>query len=78
MKTSDFTRAVQLAKSGESLPDFGDKFLGFGLRGFTPVVCSLKEFASLIRWQACQLCGDLDNEAMSELWENRRRFIVWD
>lgn len=83
MTKSEFSRAVAIAQSGRDLniADWMHSgmeiFDGFGLPGFTPVPCTLEELAKLISYQSMQLNGEFDQDALAEVWRNRRRFMVF-
>ena len=80
MNKTEFKVAYEIAK--EIRPkefDYNilDRFTGFGLLDFEPIYTSLKEVAILIRYQALQLNGEYDNEALGEIIEaGRRKFKI--
>lgn len=84
LSKSEFSRAVAMVqKDDERINCFTfmqsttfNKFEGFGLYGFEPVTCTLIELANLIAYQCNQFNGEMDMEAMDEIWQNRRRFLV--
>lgn len=79
VSVNEFQAAVVIAKtSPESISYDGiwDWAGGFGLSGFSPVVCSLVQFASLVHYQARMFNGGWDNEALTELYNFRSRFII--
>ncbi len=67
MTTQQFQAAVALAASDADLSHADDSVLfGFGLPNFKPVVATLQAIARTIRWQALQLNGQFDSEALNE------------
>lgn len=78
MSGAQFRAAVELAKSGESLPvDDGETFWGFALPDFAPVWVTIAQLASLIRWEALQFNGEFDNEALQTIQKyGRKRFQI--
>ncbi len=78
MTNDELNRAFSIAQGGEELDDSSlDVFLGFGLPGFRPVVCTLQMVARLIRWQCQQFNGGWDAEALQEIARHgRHRFII--
>jgi hypothetical protein len=80
MSKAEFSRALALAQSDipMDLCEFmkQDKFLGFGLKDFEPVCCTLFEMAQLIAYQTFMFNGGIDGEALNEIWYFRRRFMI--
>lgn len=80
MNKAEFQRAFAIAISKEDLSKFDDTVLdGFGLPDFVPVTVPIQSVAKMIRWQAIQLNGGIDNEALS-LCRDRFRHkvtVVW-
>ena len=79
MSKAEFSRALSRlhemrADESLNLVDMTTKFDGFGLPDFEPVHCTLDELAQLIGWQCLQFNGELDDRAMDEIWQARRRF----
>lgn len=72
--------AVAIARSAaDLLGEDIDVFHGYGLHGFKPVTCTLRQVAALIRWQCVYLNGNLDGAALDELADlGKTRFIVLD
>lgn len=83
MNKAEMTAACDLAKTDEDLGGENISMLdGYGLPGFVPVHCTIRQVAALIRWQAMPIgrkrtdpvfmqpeLDDLCNLA-------RRRFII--
>ena len=81
MNKKEFNQAVNLAKNWPSgKKEFKDLsiFDGFALRDYKPVCCELEAMASLIRWQALFLIGQFDTDAINEIWQCRKKFIIAD
>lgn len=82
MNKAELSKAVEMAKRGAfsdvAGAEAGHIFNGFGLAGFIPVVCTLEHVAALIAWQCIMLNGEMDAEALNEVWAARRRFVVVD
>jgi hypothetical protein len=86
MTRNEFSLAVGLAQSTESLETFvgegssqrlNDVFCGFGMSDYNPVHVTVRDVAALIRHQAQQFNGELDNEALEEIATvGRRKFIM--
>jgi hypothetical protein len=78
MTKDEFSKAVEIAKSDADLSaDVTGLFDGCGLPGFEPVHVTLRNVAELIRWQALQLNGQFDAEALNEVANiGRKRFII--
>lgn len=78
MTNNEFNRAFALADSDVELSDdAAHLFDGFGLSDFTPVHVTLSQVAELIRWQARNLDGSWDNDALQEVANlGRRRFNI--
>jgi len=70
MLRSEFQRAFDLAKSEAdfTLVDTTSLF-GYGLPDFQPVVATIEAVAATLRWQALQLNGHWDEEALNECWK---------
>ena len=78
MTKEQLSKATELALSKESLinEDIGI-FYGFGLDTFNPIVCTIRQLAALVRWQAIMLNGAIHGEALNEIAiEGRRKFQV--
>jgi hypothetical protein len=78
MNVKEFSAAVAVAKSGVDLSrEDIDIFMGFGLRDFAPVYCTVPQVARLIRWQSGTFAGGWDSEMMNEVAHfGRKRFII--
>lgn len=80
MTAQDLKNAVQIARSDVDLhSELGsiDIFDGFGLRSFDPVYVTTRQVAMLVRWQAFNLGGGIDAEALNEIAvHGRRKFII--
>ena len=78
MNKSEFQAAFEIAKSNAELgQDPIYAFDGFGFDSFQPVVCTLRQVARLMRWQALQLNGQWDMAALSEIREaGRKKFEI--
>ena len=78
MNTVQFNKAFELAKAKVELldVDFG-RFDGFALQEFEPVICTIKQVAALMRYQAKYLNGNWDMEEISDIREiGRTKFMV--
>ena len=53
-----------------------EMFLGFGLRDFEPVTCTIEQLAHAICYQCLQFNGELDQEALAKIWACRRKFLL--
>ena len=78
MTRNEFSKAVALAQSSETLETFigkgssqrlNDVFNGFGLPDYDAVDVTIRDVAALIRHQAMQFNGELENEALTEIRE---------
>ena len=80
MNKKEFKEACILAFNNtmEKAFDTIDIFNGFGLRDFKPVTCTVKDVAGLLKWQCLMFNGQIDHNALNEVWENRKKFIVVD
>jgi hypothetical protein len=80
MTKAEFSRALALAQSDIplELAEFmkQTKFDGFAVHGFQPVACTLFEMAQLIAYQSFTFAGTIDQAALDEIWQNRRRFLI--
>ena len=80
MLKTEFSRALALAQSDEpmNLCDFmkTTTFDGFGLNDFEPVPCTLYQMAQLIAYHCVCFDGSIDQEAMDEIWQHRKRFQI--
>lgn len=80
MTAKEFKTAFSIADSESDLShEDTTRFMGFGLQDFAPVCCTLRQIASLIRWQALTFAGTWEMDALDEIREyGRRKFIVLD
>ena len=78
MTTSDFRKAMEIAKSDEDLSNENlDIFHGYAFADFKQVFCSLRALARLIRWQCIKFDGSIDSEELDTLVRvGKRKFIV--
>lgn len=76
MTKNQFSEATKLAQSGDDLPQDLEIFNGFGLKAFKPIVCTIRDLAALIRWQAVQFNGNLDLENLNEIWQCKAKFQI--
>jgi len=78
MTRNEFNRAFTIADSDVSLSDdAAHLFDGFGLPDFKTVHVTLSQVAELIRWQAKQLNGAWDNDALQAVANcGRHRFNI--
>ena len=78
MNKLEFKKATKLALNPELTGTFDNIqiFDGFGLNGFKPVACTLKDMAGLIKWQCLKYDGNIDTEALDAIWSYRRRFTI--
>jgi hypothetical protein len=76
MNKQEFSKALKMAKEHNYGIANISLFDGFGLPNFKPVACTLNDMAGLIAWQCFCLDGSLDNEALNEIWNCKKRFII--
>lgn len=80
MNKAELKEAVAIAQSDADLSVEGQQasiFDGFALPDFKPVTVTLRQVAELIRWQAIELNGQIDAEALNEVANcGRKRFLV--
>ena len=76
MNKQEFNKAFELAKNHSYGIANISLFDGFGLKGFEPVACTVNDLAGLIAWQAICFNGQVDNEALTEIWNSKRKFLV--
>jgi hypothetical protein len=78
MTKDQFSQAFFLAKSDRHFAeDPTALFNGFGLPGFQPVTVTIEAVAALIRWQAFEIFGGIDHEALNEVAKaGRRKFLI--
>lgn len=79
MTLQEFQSAFAIAKDfNRDLSNVDDSILyGYGLSGFKPVYTTLEAVAKTIRWQALQMNGEWDAEALNEVASaGRRNFII--
>lgn len=76
MNKQEFSKALELAKNNSYGIANISLFDGFGLPYFKPVACTLNDMAGLISWQCICFNGSLDTEALNEIWNCKKRFII--
>jgi len=79
MTLSQFQAAFAIAKDfSRDLSKVDDGILfGFGLLGFVPIHTTLEAVAKTIRWQALQMNGEWDSEALNEVATlGRKNFLI--
>jgi len=78
MTKKELNQALTLAKSNENLSNVDISiFNGFGLPRFAPVNVTSHQIASLIRWQAIRLDGEIDAQNFNEIGTiGRKKFNV--
>ena len=79
MTLNQFQEAFKIAKDfNHDLSNVDDSILyGFGLPHFKPVHTTLEAVAKTIRWQALQLNGVWNAEALNEVAElGRKNFLI--
>lgn len=79
MKKSQLDQAVKVAQdqSQSLLNEDITIFNGFALTGFKTVVCTIRQLAALVRWQAVQLNGSIEGTALNEIANiGRHKFNV--
>lgn len=78
MNTSEFRRALAIAKSDKDLSNVSiDHLFGFGLNTFAPTSTSLEAVAAVMRWQALFMDGSWDEAELNIIREcGRRKFII--
>jgi hypothetical protein len=77
MTTKEFNEAVRIASRESDMPENIDCFWGFGLPEFQPVYVTLRQVAALIRYQAVQMNGAFDQEALAEVkYFAKRKFLI--
>jgi hypothetical protein len=72
---AEFSKALDKAKSGNYNGN-SNIFCGFALPEFQQIVCTLDDLASLIAYQCFYMSGGIDNEALNEIWQCKRKFLV--
>lgn len=75
MNKQEFNKAFELAKKSVSFDNI-HIFEGFGLHSYDQIMCTVNDVAALIKWQAINLNGTIDADALNEIWDNRRKFII--
>ena len=78
MTKKELNQALNIAYSVETLTKVDISiFDGFGLPGFAPVNVTSLQVASLIRWQAIRLDGEIDAQNFNEIGTiGRKKFNV--
>jgi hypothetical protein len=76
MNKKEFSKALELAKSHSYGIANTGIFLGFALKEFKQVACTVNDMAGLIAYQCFTFGGSIDNEALNEIWDNRKKFLV--
>lgn len=78
MTKTEFANAYSLAKSDIKLHYNNlDLFAGYGLSGFETVYVTIKDVASLIRWQALQFNGQFNSEELHNIaLAGKKGFII--
>ena len=78
MTTQEFKRAFTIASSDQDLTNVNMGHLfGFGLQDFQPVSTTVEAVARMMRWQAHQMDGGWDEQALDEIRQcGRTKFIV--
>jgi hypothetical protein len=79
MTLQQFQAAFAIAKDFKrDLSDVDNSILfGYGLPHFTPVHTTLEAVAKTIRWQALQMNGEWDSEALNEVASlGRKNFLI--
>jgi len=80
MTKNQLQRAVELATSEEDLTNENEQmeiFDGFGLDDFKPVTVTVKQLASLVRWQCVQFSGGINADALEEVAScGKKRFQI--
>jgi len=79
MTLVQFQSAFAIAKDfNRDLSKVDDNILfGFGLTSFVPVYTTLEAVAKTIRWQALQMNGQWDSEALNEVaMLGRKNFLI--
>jgi len=79
MNKNELNQALTIAQSNESLGHVDISiFEGFGLSSYAPVNVTIRQVASLIRWQAIQLNGEIDAQNFDEIANvGRTKFRVF-
>jgi hypothetical protein len=81
MTTIQFKTALRMAvdNSVDLSTEELNHFDGFGLQDFRPVYCTIQQIARLIRWQAIQFNGEVNQETLTEVARfGKKRFMVMD
>jgi len=76
MTREEFSKAVMMVDCTEYDMCDHSLFCGFALPDFKQVVCTLRQMAGLIAYQCKQFNGQMDGEALNEIWDCRRRFLI--
>jgi len=68
MRAPEFKAACKLAfdKTVDLSGENDDSFWGFGLRGFKPIMATIRQAAKTIRYQCWQLDGGIDQDNLQE------------
>ena len=76
MTRQQLSDALAMAKRGEGDVTSLTPLIGFSLPDFPQTCVSLSCLAVLIRWQCITLAGTIDEAALNEIWQARRKIIV--
>lgn len=77
MTKKEMKEIVTRVDSGEQIEDVNlDVFIGCGTYGFEPIVVTMKAMVAFVRYQCMRLDGTLDLDALNEIWEIRRNFLI--
>jgi hypothetical protein len=76
MNKKEFSKALELAKTHSYGIANTGIFLGFGLKEFKQVACTINDIAGLIAYQCFCFNGAIDNDALNEIWVNRSKFVI--
>ena len=79
MTTVQFKAACDLAMNHPEVGLLNSEdysiFSGYGIRGFKPVFCTIRQVAALIRYQCGYICGGYDMQELNELARAARRLF---
>ncbi len=77
MNKQELSNSLKIAQSNEKLGNEDiSNFLGFGLKDFPPIYCTTNQIAALIRYQCIQMNGKICSNALQEIGNASRKFII--
>lgn len=77
MTKKEFSAALTIAQTIKTLSwDNLARFDGFGLKDFQKIQTTITDLAALISYQCIMLNGQIDYDALDEIWNCRHKFEV--